>query len=313
MPFISFIMPVKDEAAYVREALQSVLDLEFQDWELAAVDDGSRDGTFEILMEAQHRDGRIRVFKNPGAGQVQAINHGFGRISGDFLKIIDGDDMLAPSFATSLRVLTSSGATYHDALLVTDEPRRIAVWRVGGRFQNLSFQESLRRIMISPPRWAWTISMDVAKMVFPLPHQLPSPHEDVFIGLRIKKNASVHYVPGPFYRYRQHPGQFYGGIYNFRKSEVIRRASVMLRILDFVRHDGMLDGINNVEPVLESLEAYYSFLATDKVPFRSLSGSDLKASEKLKILVVKRAPRLASALSRLRSTRSVRSPETRPK
>ena len=60
---------------------------------------------------------------------------------------------------------------------------------------------------------------------------LPSPHEDVFLGLMIKKAARVAYVPRDLYVYRQHAGQFYGGLFNHSAAAVARRARAMLRPL----------------------------------------------------------------------------------
>jgi len=60
-------------------------------------------------------DRRVRLAASPGSGQVQAINHGFGLCGGDFVKVMDADDLLAPGFSGRLetrgaRYSQSSGA-----------------------------------------------------------------------------------------------------------------------------------------------------------------------------------------------------------
>ena len=60
-PLISVIMPVYNAARYVREAVQSILDQSFTDFELIIIDDGSSDDSLSILKEFAARDRRIRL------------------------------------------------------------------------------------------------------------------------------------------------------------------------------------------------------------------------------------------------------------
>jgi len=304
MPLLSVVIPVKDGAAYIEAAVGSLLAQDLRDWELVVVDDHSKDGTARIAASLAAGDPRIRLTANPGAGQVQAINHGFGFCRGDLLKIMDADDLLAPEFSAAVPDLAAAEASYHDALLLdegTGERRRL---RIGPRFQDMDLAASLRRIMVSPPRWSWTLTRRVAERVFPLPAGLPSPHEDVFLGLLVKKHARVKHVPQPLYIYRQHPGQFYGGLFNFSGPAVASRARAMLGIIDLVGRSEIVRGVDDADSLLAASKTYYSLLGRDSLSWSDILRARLVPSDKARAAVIRKFPALAARLSRLKAARS---------
>jgi glycosyltransferase involved in cell wall biosynthesis len=270
-------------------------------WELIIVDDRSADASARIAAALARNDRRIRLLTNPGAGQVQAINHGFGSCGGELLKIMDADDLLPPGFSAALPRLAAVEASYHDAYLLDErigEKRRL---RIGPRFSDLDLPASLRRIMISPPRWSWTMKRRVAERVFPLPSALPSPHEDVFIGLMVKRSARVEYVPRPLYVYRQHPGQFYGGLFNYDAPAVARRAKAMLGIIDIVGRSAIVGGVENAEALLAFPRTYFALLGRERLAWTDILRAPLDPWDKARLAVIRKAPALASRLSRWRA------------
>jgi glycosyltransferase involved in cell wall biosynthesis len=302
MPLFSFLMPVKNVERYIQEALESLRAQTFRDWELIVVDDGSTDFTRELILAAAGLDGRIQLVRNSGTGQTQALNFGYGRTTGQYIKFIDGDDILTPSFSNHLDSLTARDATYHDLEIVDEQLARINVWRLTSKFSAVSFPECLRN-MAPIPRGAWTLSRRVAERLFPMPEKLPSPHEDVWIALVIKKISDIGYLPQPLYLYRQHRGQFYSGIYNFNKDAVIRRAQAMLRLIGFLESSGktLWEDLPECAEILRSVRLYYSLLEKEEVGLWEGLRAPLPWLRKLKILVIKRWPRLASRLSRWKS------------
>ncbi len=306
MPRLSIIMPVKNGGAYVTQAVRSVERQAEKDWELVIVDDHSTDGTLENLRALEREDPRVRVAENPGEGVVQAINHAYGLSAGRHLKFLDGDDLLPKAFSRHLDQILTPGATYHDAMLFEGDSAAVARLRVGRRFEELDLNESLRRLMISPPRWSWAFPREVGDRIFPLPRELPVPHEDVFLGLMFKKYSDVVHVPLPVYLYRQHPGQLYGGLFNFSREAVIRRAEAMLRIIRLIAASEIVEGFEDPDALLGPARKYYGFLAGEKLRWVRLLGSRLPPSLKARIIVMRRAPRLAARLSRRRALVPVR-------
>ncbi|APX32951.1 hypothetical protein BH708_09755 [Brachybacterium sp. P6-10-X1] len=98
-PQVSVIVPVYNSVNYVREAIRSVREqtIDPDAIEILAVDDGSTDGSAEILAELAAEDARITVITQensgtPGGGRNPAI----GRATGEFLFFLDSDDRLTP-------------------------------------------------------------------------------------------------------------------------------------------------------------------------------------------------------------------------
>jgi CDP-glycerol glycerophosphotransferase len=97
MTFISVVVPVYKVQAYLRQCLDSVLDQQFTDIEVVAVDDRSPDGSAAILAEYAARDPRVRVVtleENVGLGRAR--NVGLDHAVGEYVWFVDSDDWLAP-------------------------------------------------------------------------------------------------------------------------------------------------------------------------------------------------------------------------
>lgn len=90
-------MPVRDLAPYVEASIQSILDQSFDDFEFVIFDDGSVDGTTEILRDWQTRDSRIRLFEGETPlGPAGSSNFVVDRARGDVIARMDGDDIAHP-------------------------------------------------------------------------------------------------------------------------------------------------------------------------------------------------------------------------
>lgn len=114
VPRFSVIVPAYEVQPYLNDCLRSVLEQDFTDLELIAVDDHSPDACGAIIDEAAACDPRVRPVHLPeNAGLGRARNAGIRRATGDYLLFLDGDDTLAPG---SLRAIA-------DRLARTGEPQ----------------------------------------------------------------------------------------------------------------------------------------------------------------------------------------------
>ena len=95
-PTVSVLMPVRDAASTLAEALDSLAAQTLEAWELVAVDDGSQDGTLELLYAAAARDPRVRVLARPAEGIVAALNAGLCAVRAPLVARMDGDDLCHP-------------------------------------------------------------------------------------------------------------------------------------------------------------------------------------------------------------------------
>jgi glycosyltransferase involved in cell wall biosynthesis len=96
MPLISILMPVWNAAGTLRAALRSVQAQSFREWELVVVNDGSTDGSLEILDQAARKDPRIRILTGAHAGHVEALRSASRMANGPLLARMDADDVMHP-------------------------------------------------------------------------------------------------------------------------------------------------------------------------------------------------------------------------
>ena len=98
MPVVSVIMPVYNSERYVAEAIDSVLAQTFTDFELLIVDDGSTDGSAEIIRSYETLDRRVRFLRlNQNSGQGPALNAGLAVATGAYITNMDSDDISLPT------------------------------------------------------------------------------------------------------------------------------------------------------------------------------------------------------------------------
>lgn len=99
---VSVIMPTRNRAHVLPVALASVRAQSHEAWELVVVDDGSTDGTPELLAAAAREDDRIRVVRAEGGGASAARNIALGHVTGRFVAYLDDDNMMGPHWLRSV-------------------------------------------------------------------------------------------------------------------------------------------------------------------------------------------------------------------
>ena len=95
-PLVTVLLPVRDEAPYLPEALGSLSAQTLEDFEVLVVDDGSADGSAEIAEEHARRDVRFRVLRQARSGLVAALECARALARGRYLARMDGDDVALP-------------------------------------------------------------------------------------------------------------------------------------------------------------------------------------------------------------------------
>ena len=95
-PAVSIVMPVRDGERFLQEAIDSILAQSFADFELIAIDDGSRDSTPAILAEAARRDPRIVIVSKGQIGFAAALNLGVAASRAPLIARFDADDIALP-------------------------------------------------------------------------------------------------------------------------------------------------------------------------------------------------------------------------
>ncbi len=95
---VSVIIDNYNYACYLHEAVESVLFQTYKDWELLLVDDGSSDGSQEVMRRyAAQRPGQIRCIEKENGGQASCFNAGFSVARGEIIAFLDSDDFWFPT------------------------------------------------------------------------------------------------------------------------------------------------------------------------------------------------------------------------
>ena len=94
-PKVSVIITCYNQQAYIAQAIESVMNQTFSDWECIIIDDGSTDNSESVYAKYTQKDKRIKYFYQENQGVSVARNKGFQLCKGEFIHFLDGDDFIA--------------------------------------------------------------------------------------------------------------------------------------------------------------------------------------------------------------------------
>ncbi|MEO8255381.1 MAG: glycosyltransferase [Flavobacterium sp.] len=108
IPKITVLMPVYNCELYIKEAVDSILNQTFSDFEFIIIDDASSDSTVSIIKT--YNDPRIQLIEKPqNSGYTNSLNHGLTIATGEYIARMDGDDISLPErFAKQVRFLDAN-------------------------------------------------------------------------------------------------------------------------------------------------------------------------------------------------------------
>lgn len=95
---ISVIVPCYDQAQYLSEALESVIDQTYSNWECIIINDGSTDNTEEIANQYLKKDSRFKYLYKVNGGLSSARNAGINMSAGQYILPLDADDKIGNTY-----------------------------------------------------------------------------------------------------------------------------------------------------------------------------------------------------------------------
>lgn len=101
-PLISIVVPVYNSERWIEKCIESILNQTYMNYELIAVDDGSKDASLKKLTELSVKDSRIRVYHKENSGVSATRNYGMSLARGEWITFVDSDDSLKPLFLEKL-------------------------------------------------------------------------------------------------------------------------------------------------------------------------------------------------------------------
>ena len=130
---LSVLMPVFNSEQFVAEAINSILNQTFTDFEFLILDDASTDKSFKIIKDFEKKDSRIKVFKNEkNLGVVESRNKLINLSKGKYIAWLDSDDIAIENrFEKQIKFLeehSEIGMVGTDALIIDENSKKIGIW-----------------------------------------------------------------------------------------------------------------------------------------------------------------------------------------
>jgi cellulose synthase/poly-beta-1,6-N-acetylglucosamine synthase-like glycosyltransferase/peptidoglycan/xylan/chitin deacetylase (PgdA/CDA1 family)/spore germination protein YaaH len=101
-PFVSIIVPAYNEEFVIEATIRSLLNCDYQNFEIIVVDDGSQDRTSDLVREYFDGESRVRLFTEQNGGKAEALNLGLRQSKGDIIVALDADTQFPPDTIRAL-------------------------------------------------------------------------------------------------------------------------------------------------------------------------------------------------------------------
>lgn len=218
-PHFSIIMPLYNKAPYVRKAVESVVGQTYTDWEMIIVDNGSTDGSSEIV--ARITDSRIRIVRladNIGPGAAR--NRGVAESTAPWICFLDADDWWETTFLEEMAGLIErhpdAGIYGTSYFIVKNGKKRIAPIGVDEGFVEgeINYCQVYAKTLCMP---LTSISVCIPRTVFDATGGFPTNirlGEDFLLWVRIALNDKVVLLKKPLSNYNQDVNATYRGTHN---------------------------------------------------------------------------------------------------
>jgi len=200
-PLVSILMTAYNRETYIREAITSVLKLDYPDWELIVVDDGSTDATVAIARKIAEKDPRIRVYVNEqNLGDYPNRNRAASYATGVYLQYLDSDDMI---FEDSLSKIVTLAEQYpQTGLFMSSLEDRVAFIPAKDAISKHFFE---KQFLYYGPGGTF-IRRDFFNRIGGYPEKY-GPANDMYFNLKAACNTDLVIHPYRLIFYRQHEGQ----------------------------------------------------------------------------------------------------------
>ena len=227
MPNVSVVIPAYNAKGFIADAVRSVVDQTYRDFEVIVVDDGSTDGT---VTELAAFGDRVRVHQQANQGVAAARNAGAAMARGGWIAFLDADDLWLPHKLERQLAAGAAPMTFTDRL------------NIGARGDLPEVQSEVTRmhggdvftLLLGEGNFITNTSVMMRRALFETMggfYTGLNGTEDWDLWIRIAERHEIGFVDEPLVRYRFHPG---GLSRNFAKMGR-ERLQVIARALDLPR------------------------------------------------------------------------------
>lgn len=175
-PLVSVMMSTYNRAEFLRGCVGSVARQTYSKWELLICDDGSCDGTWDVLQELAAADPRVKIVRKTNGGQASGFNAAYAMSKGEILCQLDSDDGYCPNklerIVSTFLSHSDSGMVFHRVLRVEDGGKPIGRLPLSGTLPSgwcAPFQLENGGILTNlPPGGGIAVRREIAERMFPL-------------------------------------------------------------------------------------------------------------------------------------------------
>ncbi len=223
---VSLVITTYNRAAFLGQAIASVLAQTFVDFELLIWDDGSTDHSLAIAHACAQQDPRVRVVAAPHQGRVAALAAAIAQTNGTYLGWIDSDDWLAPTaLATTVQALERQP---HLGMVYTDYYETDAAGQVQRYGQRCQIPYSATRLLVDFMTFHFRLMRrSQYERVGGMDGALDFV-EDYDLCLRLAEVTAIARIPQPLYFYRVHDGN---ASHQWHREQTLRTHAILQRAL----------------------------------------------------------------------------------
>jgi glycosyltransferase involved in cell wall biosynthesis len=243
VPSICVLMPVHNEERFCAEAIESILNQTYGAFEFIIVNDGSTDGSLEILRHYAQRDARICLIDLPeNCGLSNCLNLGLARARADLIARMDADDVALPHrlqaqlafFEQHPSIQVAGSSQLHMDIDGSNERLNVSLTDVAEVRETLVSRNAIAHSTVMMRREP-IIGLGGYRPAFDLA-------EDYDLWLRVSEKADIANMPDALMRVRRHPGNT--NIYAGDRQEFLAQVA---RYCGMLRRRGQGDPFNNTD------------------------------------------------------------------
>lgn len=203
---ISVIMPVYNCKKYVKDAIYSVLNQTYTNFELIIIDDGSNDGTKKYIQDIE--DKRIRYYFKENGGEASARNLGLSKVRGDFIAFIDADDLWRKDKLeiqyNEFKVNDDIDVIYTDIMVIDGDGKELYILESEDVLKNKEdFYATIIYRQVIPATASMMIRSECLNRDLYYPEQYTNSVDYAFT-LKLAKKFLFKYINKDSYLYRRH-------------------------------------------------------------------------------------------------------------
>lgn len=240
MPTVSVLINNYNYGQFVSEAIDSVLQQTFQDFEIIIVDDGSTDNSLEIINPYTRIDKRVKLISKINGGQLSCFNTGFAACTGMYIYFLDSDDSYKPTY---LEETINFYDTHHghDFLFVNKEffGQRDGIgdsYSTDVDFGSTALVTLHSKAWIGESTSCLSVKRNVLEKLLPLPYEADwvTRADDCIIWGTAIVGAKKYYMHRTLINYRAHDDNAFFGK-SFSKSERNLRRLNVIKLFEYFK------------------------------------------------------------------------------